>query len=62
MWNEKNDRYGWNIDRHPEVDNPNPCEGCTHFTDSFPYCRLSAIKSTTCYCDGSFRYYEKGVE
>ena len=31
MWNEKHDVYGWNLNRHPETDKLNPCEGCFHF-------------------------------
>lgn len=59
IWNEKHDLYGWNLNRHPDIDNPNPCEGCIHCIKDFPYCELPAIKSTTCNCDGKLKYYEK---
>ena len=46
MWNEKHDVYGWNLNRHSEFYGSNPCKGCSNFIENFPYCKLSAIKST----------------
>lgn len=60
MWNEKHNVYGWNLDRQQsEIKEANPCKKCKHFTEEFPYCKLPAIQSTTCSCDGKLKYYSE---
>lgn len=59
MWNTKHDVYGWDLDRHSETENPNPCAKCKHFIEEYPYCDLSPFQSTMCGCDGKLQYFEE---
>lgn len=60
MWNQPSSIYGWNLERNNDCEKPDPCAGCINHTDEFPYCKLPALESTTCFNGKEMRYYKKG--